>query len=239
MAVINIGGADGAIIPLRIFANDNPTILAKAFVSDNGLPNEIIAKLTNLIQSHISQALTVHNEMLNQYSGSDSEDNSVESVTNKFNNLLNRGSQYRNFYGNSDEVTTPSKFTSLDRDDEKQQTPIQTHHSEESFNKAKEIWTSASNRSLMDVRRPDSILSSMKKSRSDLNLLTGSVNGGDARSSASRPRSPSALSAQLTPNRPVYDRLYQEAGHSQQRLDRLRDRVEEQREEAVWSSSFM
>eukprot|EP01034_Spumella_vulgaris_P024683 gene24683-31053_t len=88
-------------------------------------------------------------------------------------------------------------------------------------------------------RAPDS-LHHMKKSRSDSNLnisVTGSVNG-DSRT-ASRPRSPSALSVQSTPNRPVHDRLYQEANHSQTRLDRLRERVEQQRESSIWSSSFI
>jgi cation transport regulator ChaB len=241
LAVIKIGGTDGVIIPLHIFRDDDPAVLAKKFVVENGLPNEIILKLSAQIQSHISQALMSCNEMLKdkQLSGSDSDDDSVESVTNQFSMLLNRGSQYRHFDGNSN--LTPSTSTHLDRDENIiSQTPSHSHHFEESFNKAKETWSSTANRSLMDIRRPESMLSNMKKSRSDSNLnvsLSGSVNG-DARS-VSRPRSPSALSIQTTPNRPVYDRLYQEAGHSQQRLNHLRERVEEEREEAVRSSSFM
>lgn len=238
LAVIKIGGTDGVIIPLHIFRGDDPTVLAKKFVDDNGLPNEIVVKLSALIKSHIFQALSSSNESPNE-NQSYSQDNSVESVTNQFANLLNRGSQYRNFDNNSDNLS-PSTFTPVDRDEV--QTPSHSHHFEESFNKAKETWSSTANRNLVDTRRTESIsmVSNMKKSRSDSNLnvsLSGSIND-DARS-VSRPRSPSALSVQSTPNRSVYHRLYQEASHSQQRLSHLRDRVEEEREDAVWSSSFM
>jgi hypothetical protein len=233
IAVINIGGVDGTILSLNICQEDDPRNLAIKFVTDNNLPSEIIAKLTSHIQSHISRALIPNNTLLDNETGQ-SDDDSVESVSNKFNRLLNKGSQHRNFDNNSYESrhSTPIKDNFIEEDSHD---PNQA--SEEYFNKVKESWSS---KSLLDMRRAPDSLHHMKKSRSDSNLnvsLSGSVNG-DSRT-ASRPRSPSAMSVQSTPNRPVHDRLYQEANHSQTRLDRLRERVEQQRESSIWSSSFM
>lgn len=212
-ATLKIGSPDGSVLVLNIERNDNPTELAMRFIETNRLPVAILEKLTEQINFHMNQA----------------------------NNAL------------ANNVSVTSDRLGNGRSEPQSGSDISKHHNldddaddfEQSFYRARDVWLGGSKKSSSNEDRTNGIISGLKKSRSDsaiarIDDVIYSENI-DTGNTSLRSRSPSALSSSQygTPNRPVHERLFEEATHSRNRLERLRGQVEEERREVIRSSSFM